>query len=197
MLVAGLVAIVLNFAYLRSQQNTVDVAVATVEIPAGARLDASMVTFTPLHALRDVEDGMVDSDEIVDLLGLVATRSVPSGTLLSQDNFSSSDSVRAMSIPVDPEHAVGGALRSGDRVDVLQSSNGTARYILVGAEVLTVSDGSGGALGGAGRYAVTVALDAQSALRVAAAISEGTLDLVRSTAAAPPEVLVYPAAEQP
>jgi len=197
MLVAGLVAIVLNFAYLRSQQNTVDVAVATVEIPAGARLDASMVTFTPLHALRDVEDGMVDSGEIVDLLGLVATRSVPSGTLLSQDNFSSSDSVRAMSIPVDPEHAVGGALRSGDRVDVLQSSNGTARYILVGAEVLTVSDGSGGALGGAGRYAVTVALDAQSALRVAAAISEGTLDLVRSTAAAPPEVLVYPAAEQP
>ena len=169
MLVAGLVAIVLNFAYLRSQQNTVDVAVATVEIPAGARLDASMVTFTPLHALRDVEDGMVDSDEIADLLGLVATRSVPSGTLLSQDNFSSSDSVRAMSIPVDPEHAVGGALRSGDRVDVLQSSNGTARYIL----------------------------DAQSALRVAAAISEGTLDLVRSTAAAPPEVLVYPAAEQP
>lgn len=197
MLVAGLVAVVLNFAYLRSQQNTVDVAVATVEIPAGARLDASMVTFTPLHALRDVEDGMVDSDEIVDLLGLVATRSVPSGTLLSQDNFSSSDSVRAMSIPVDPEHAVGGALRPGDRVDVMQSSNGTARYILVGAEVLTVSDGSGGALGGAGRYAVTVALDARSALRVAAAISEGTLDLVRSTAAAPPEVLVYPAAEQP
>lgn len=82
-------------------------------------------------------------------------------------------------------------------MDVLQSADGAARYVLVGAEVLTVSDGSSGALGGSGRYAITVALDAESALEIAAALSEGTLDLVRSTGAAPPAILVYPADELP
>ncbi|NIA24459.1 MAG: Flp pilus assembly protein CpaB [Gammaproteobacteria bacterium] len=198
MLVAGLVAVVLNFAYLRSQQNTIDVAVAAEDIPAGARLVTEMVRFTPVHAQNDVEDRMVGTGELDGLIGMVVARSIPSGTLLSRRDFVMlSSTVRAMSIPVDPEHAVGGALRPGDRVDVLQSADGIARYVLVGAEVLMVSDGSGGALGGAGRYAVTVALDAESALEVAAALSEGTLDLVRSTGAAPPSVLVYPPDDEP
>lgn len=198
MLVAGLVAVVLNFAFLRSQQNTVNVAIAAEDIPAGARLETDMIGFTPVHAQSDVEDRMVGTGEMDGLIGMVVARSIPSGTLLSERDFVlPSSTVRAMSIPVDPEHAVGGALRPGDRVDILQSADGAARYVLVGAEVLTVGDGTGGALGGAGRYAVTVALDAQSALEVAAALSEGTLDLVRSTGSAPPSILVYPPVDQP
>jgi len=198
MLVAGLVAVVLNFAYLRSQQSTVNVAVAVEDIPAGVRLDAGMLQFTPVHAQGDVQDRMIEVGEVTGLIGMVVTRSIPSGTLMfERDLFMPSATVRAMSIPVDPEHAVGGTLRAGDSVDVLQSADGAARYVLVGAEVLTVSDGSSGALGGSGRYAITVALDAESALEIAAALSEGTLDLVRSTGAAPPAILVYPADELP
>ncbi|HZJ47697.1 MAG TPA: RcpC/CpaB family pilus assembly protein, partial [Acidimicrobiia bacterium] len=151
-----------------------------------------------VHAQGDVQDRMIEVGEVTGLIGMVVTRSIPSGTLLfERDLFMPSATVRAMSIPVDPEHAVGGTLRAGDRVDVLQSADGAARYVLVGAEVLTVSDGSSGALGGSGRYAITVALDAESALEIAAALSEGTLDLVRSTGAAPPAILVYPADELP
>ena len=191
-LVAGLVAMVLNFVYLRSQQDTVSVAVASVDIASGTRLDPSMVSFTPVHASADAEEGMVAAEEVERLSGLVAIRSIPSGTLLSERDFAATSTLRAMSIPIDPEHAVGGALRAGDRVDVLVSSDGTARYVLVGAEVLAVSDASGGALGGTGRYAVTVGLDSAAALEVAAALSDGTVDLLRSTGAPAPKVLAFP-----
>jgi hypothetical protein len=61
--------------------------------------------------------------------------------------------------------------------------------VLVGAEVLSVSDESG-ALGSS--YAVTLALDADQVLSVAAAMSEGSLEIIRSTGADSPDVMVYP-----
>jgi pilus assembly protein CpaB len=188
MLVAGVVAVVLNFAFLRSQQHMVTVAVAAADLQAGSLLDISQVAFTAIHAETSIENGLLSRTDLED--GLVLARSVPAGALISKADILMGESgVRAMSIPVDREHAVGGLLRRGDRVDVVASDSGTSRYVLVDAEVLSVSDASG-ALGS--DYSVTVALDGDSALRVAAALSNETLEVVRSTGAPPPGSLTYP-----
>jgi len=188
MLLAGMVAVVLNFAFLRSQQHTVDVAMAAVDLPAGSLLDASEVTFTPVHAEESVERGLVSRADLDS--ALVVARTIPAGTLLSKiDLATQSNGSRAMSIPIDRDHAVGGLLRRGDLVDVVASGSGAARYVLVGAEVLSVSEASG-SLGS--DYSVTLALDADEVLRVAAAMSEGSLEIIRSTGADPPEAMIFP-----
>jgi pilus assembly protein CpaB len=188
MLLAGVVAVVLNFAFLRSQQHTVDVAVADVDLVAGSLLNAADVTFTPVHVEESVQQGLVSTADLDP--GMVVVRTIPAGTLLSKADLATrSNGKRAMSIPIDREHAVGGLLERGDRVDVVASDSGTARYVLVGAEVLSVSDASG-ALGT--DYSVTLALDADGVLAVAAAMSEGSLEIIRSTGADSPGAMVYP-----
>ena len=188
MLLAGVVAVVLNFAFLRSQQETVDVAVADVDLVSGSLLDVAEVTFTPVHAEDWVQRGLVSmTDQGPDV---VVVRTVPAGTLLSKaDLATKGDGKRAMSVPIDRKHAVGGLLKRGDRVDVVAADSGVARYVLVGAEVLSVSDASG-ALGS--DYSVTLALDADEVLSVAAAMSEGTLEIIRSTGADSPDAMVHP-----
>ncbi|PLS75322.1 MAG: hypothetical protein CYG61_07985 [Actinobacteria bacterium] len=86
-----------------------------------------------------------------------------------------------MSLPVERQHAVGGALRPGDRVDVIDGAE--ASFVVTNAEVLAVPNLSNGNLSGTGSYAITIAVDAQGALRLAAAIAGGKVEVVRSTGA--------------
>ena len=188
MLLAGVVAVVLNFAFLRSQQQTVNVAIADVDLVAGSLFDIADVTFTPVHAEDWVQRGLVSMADVGP--DVVVVRTIPAGTLLSKTDLATkSDGKRAMSVPIEREHAVGGLLKRGDRVDVVASDSGVARYVLVGAEVLSVSDTSG-ALGS--DYSVTLGLDADEVLSVAAAMSEGTLEIIRSTGADSPDAMIYP-----
>jgi len=188
MLLAGMVAVVLNFAFLRSQQHTVDVAVAAVDLSAGSLLDTSDVTFTPVHADESVARTLLTRDDFES--GMTLARAISAGSLLSESDLTSrTDGRRTMSIPIDRDHAVGGLLGVGDRVDVVAAEAGSAQYVLVGAEVVAVSEASG-SLGS--DYSVTLALDAEEVLRIAAAMSAGSVELVRSTGASPPEAMTYP-----
>jgi Flp pilus assembly protein CpaB len=190
MLVAGLAAVVLNFAFLRSQDRSVSVAAAAVDLVAGSRFDVTRVTFTPIHAETSIERELISKADLDAVDGMVLAHSVPAGELISRgDLLTGKTGPRAMSIPIDRDHAAGGLLHAGDRVDLITSNDGFASFVLVGAEVLSVSDTSGSLAPG---YSVTVALDADSALRVAAAMSDGTLQIVRSTGAPAPTSSVYP-----
>ena len=53
-------------------------------------------------------------------------------------------------------------------------------------EVLDINGASGGPLGAPDELTVTLAVDADAAVRLAAALEGGTVTLVRSTGAAPP-----------
>jgi Flp pilus assembly protein CpaB len=93
---------------------------------------------------------------------------------------------REVTIPVTPEHALGGAIRAGDRVDVYATfDKGTdeARTITVarGAVVrgVTRSDGLFGEHAGA-ISAITLAVDPGAAIGVAFAARNGELDVVRA-----------------
>jgi Flp pilus assembly protein CpaB len=88
-----------------------------------------------------------------------------------------------MSVPIDPSHAVGGSLVAGDRIDLIHVTEAGPRYVLVGAEVLSVATPDRAALTGPTSFHVVLAVTEASALEVAAAINDGKIELVRSTGA--------------
>jgi hypothetical protein len=82
------------------------------------------------------------------------------------------------------EHAAGGALRPGDRIDVISVSDGVARYVAVDLGVISVAEGASGSIGSSLAFHVVVAVEASDALELAEALDTGSVELVRSTGAA-------------
>ncbi len=186
MIVAGLLAALMNYSLLRSRDDTVQVAVATQDIHPGDELSGAVGT-----ARVRVDDGVLPALVAPRELktGQVATVFVPEGEPLRRSDLrdpAASNGLRAMSVPIDPAHAVAGDLEAGDRVDVITVLKGGARYIAMNVEVIAArSAGAGGALPGVGTNSVTLAVDAQTALRLATAIRADAVELIRSTGAMP------------
>jgi Flp pilus assembly protein CpaB len=88
-----------------------------------------------------------------------------------------------MSLPVPVEHAAGGSLSAGDRVDVISVSDGSAGFIATDLEVISVASGDSASIGSITAHHVTVAVEAEQALRLAEALDSGSIEIVRSTGA--------------
>jgi Flp pilus assembly protein CpaB len=192
-LVAGSVTFVLIFASVRDRRETVLVAVAREPIPPATRVTTGMVRGVELPTDSPVLDGMVEID---DLSGTewVTTRPVADGEPLTDQALAGdipTNGLRAMSLPVPREHAAGGDLRAGDRVDVLgvvagDSSGTGVDYVATGVEVLAVADAQSGAVGSRPtEFSITVAVDGAQARLLARALAAGSVEVVRSTGAAP------------
>jgi Flp pilus assembly protein CpaB len=127
-------------------------------------------------------------DQIAAVEGMVATRTIAAGELLAATDFrapAANSNLRAMSIPIEPEHAVGGNLAPGDRVDVIRTVEDLATYVVTGAEVLSVASEERGAITGSIDFYVVLAVDADTALSLSEAISSGDIEVVRSTGSTP------------
>lgn len=184
--VAALVALVANYAYLRAQDRTVPAAVATVDLPVGHPIDRTEVGTVDVRVDDELEALLMVPDEFDGTY--LTTRPVAAGTLLFRSDVDTSlPGGRTMSFPVKPERAVGGALRVGDRIDIIHAADGTARYLLTGIDVVDVNSGSEGQLG-AGDYVITVSVADGEALALAGALTEGEITVVRSTGAPPVDV---------
>ncbi|MBA2317758.1 MAG: hypothetical protein H0V93_08275 [Euzebyales bacterium] len=189
MIVAGLVAVVTNYALLRGDDDGAAVALARVDLPAGEAV--SVDAFRLVNV--DLDDGvlatLVRPDDLAGLEGAVPRATIPAGALVRHADLragSSLDGRRAMSFPVEPAHAAGGVLEIGDRVDVIGIGDGVASYLVAGAEVLYVPSASAGAgLSGLQAFSVTIAVDDAEALQIALAVREGAVAVVRSTGAPP------------
>lgn len=187
MIVAAALAGLLNLVVLRAGDDRVPVAVVTTPVAAGEALTSDLVTVTRVAVDDAVLATLVPTATVETLADAVAVTDLAPGALLRRDDVRSAAAAggqRAMSIPVDPAHAAGGDLVPGDRVDVIDVHDGAASYVVTDAEVLAVSD-RGGALGGLEAFSVTVAVDGDTALLLAAAVRNETIELVRSTGAAP------------
>lgn len=188
MVVAGVLAFLTNLALVRSDDATVLVAVASVDLAPGTSFDpAAHTSLVPLAADSEMADALVTAGAVADLAGAIVARPVSAGEPLTRTALVAASAplaARAMSIPVPPDLAAGGGLRPGDRVDVIAAEDGAARYVLTGAEVLAVP-GSGEEVPATSRFHVVVAVDADEALAVAAALDSGTIHVVRSTGAEP------------
>ena len=100
-----------------------------------------------------------------------------------------------MSIPIDPDDAVGGKIAEADLVDIIHVEDGVARYVAVAVSVLAVAENNDG-FASSNSFYVTVAVDAELALKISSALDSGTVRLVRSTGADQPVILEFdPSAE--
>lgn len=190
MVVAALAAAVLNYGLLRAADDGVRVAVAARALEPGAPVGPDAFAVAEVTVDGAVLASLVRAERVGDLEGWVPVTGVPEGAPVRRADLqrpSAPDEGRAMSLPVEAAHAVGGDLEVGDRIDVIAVRDGEPAYVLVDAPVLATSDPGGGgqAFGPGGGFTVTVAVDERTALDLAAAISGDAVEIVRSTGAAP------------
>lgn len=189
MIAAGLLAFVLVMAVLSDRSATVLVATAEREILPGTTVTADMIVEIGVPADSPLIGNVATLDTIA-IGEVTAGQRIAAGepiTLTALTPVSAPSGLRAMSIPIDEEFAVGGDLGAGDRIDVIAVDAGTATYIATDLEVLSTRQSSTrtGALNASSLsgYFVVVAVDDQTALRLALAIDEGAMSVLRSTGA--------------
>ena len=177
----------LNYLALQNRDAQVLVAVAAESIAEGTLMTAEVVRFVPLAADFEAVGALFAKDELNQMEGRIFARSIPAGGLIDEGalvDAGAEDGHRAMSIPIGMEHAAGARIVAGDRVDVITVVDGVARFVATDLAVIAHADTETGALS-AGAYHVTVAVDEEEALALAEAIAAGSIEIVRSTGAAP------------
>jgi hypothetical protein len=186
MIVAGLAAFLLVFSLLQSRDQTSFIAVASSELPAGTTVTEDAFSFVELGASDSAVLGSLlsplQASQAIDEQWAV-TRTIPAGDPVRFSDFRTDPNptnLRAMSIPIDRGHAVAGALQAGDLIDVIVVRKGVASYVAGGIEVLDVAE-SETRFGG--EFGVTVAVDADTSLRIASALWDGNIEIVRATGA--------------
>ncbi len=185
--VTVILAFVFNYLALQNRDAEVLVAVAAEPIAEGSVVTPEVVRFVPVAADFEAVETLFLQDELGDMQGRILARSIPAGGLIDTAALVDSgvaDGHRAMSIPVEIEHAAGARIVVGDRVDVITVVDGIARYVATDLAVIALAEAEAGGLS-TGGYHITVAVDDEEALALAEAIANGSLEIVRSTGAAP------------
>lgn len=152
-----------------------DLEVVAVELPPG-QLASYLGSSTPLAGstlLRPVRRGELLSAAWVTEQGAVSSRSI--------------------AIPIPAEHAVGGVLRPGDRVDVfatLQTAGAAARTVLLvqGAEVEGLLRSDGLVMEEKTFAGITLSVSPTDAARIAFAVRTSEIDVVRMEGASDEQV---------
>jgi len=184
----AILAFVLNYLALQDRESTVLVAVADRPLSSGAQLGVEDVRFVPVPSDFAGLGSMVTEEELGAREGWILDSVVPAEGVISEQALvrpSAPSGLRAMSIPIEVEHAAGGGLEAGDRIDVVSAAGEEAVYVVSGVEVISVADSSSAAFGAMGAYHIVVAVDAEQALLIADAIEGGAVEILRSTGAEP------------
>jgi Flp pilus assembly protein CpaB len=185
MLVAGALGVALTLSALRAADTSRPVLALGRDAAAGTMLAAGDLRATRVHASGTVLANLFTPRDAAALAGAVLATNVHAGALLTRDELRAPDvdsASRVMSFPLARAHAVAGKLTSGDRVDVVAVDHETkrARYVLTDSEVVAFDTRGAGPLASASDdVTVTVLVDADSATRLAAALDNGTVTLVR------------------
>jgi SAF domain len=186
--VAALLAFIFNFLALQNREATVMVAVVDTEVAAGSVFTADMVRLEPIPAGFSGLDRLITDADMGVVEGSVVTRSLAPGQLVDRGFLASGGGHvgwRSMSIPVSVEHAVGGRMTVGDRVDVISVTDGDPEYVASGLEVVDLRPVDSGGLTGSGPFFIVVGVTSDQALALAAAIDAGSIEVIRSTGASP------------
>lgn len=191
MVVAALLAGLLNYDLLRSRDRSVPVAIAAEALTPGQTVSASSFATTAVRVDPEVLATLLAPGAVGQVEGWVSAAPVAQGDLVRVSDLrapAAAAGERAMSLPVDPAHAAGGALAAGDRIDVIAVGPSSASYVLVDTPVLATGGGAPSALAASGSFTITLSVDDAEALRLAAAIQSGGLEVVRVTGASPAQL---------
>jgi Flp pilus assembly protein CpaB len=189
-LVGGLllaVSGVVTFAAWQQASGVPDHAYVVAErsLAPGERLTADDLATVRLDLPRRVAGGAFgDVGALVDrvTLGPVGAGELVQATQVS--DAASAEPLVEVSFALPRDRALDGRLRSGDRVDVFVTYDDYTAAVVDGAEVVTVGDAGGSALGPASEVTVTLALEAASRrAQLVHAVRVGEVTLVRSTQA--------------
>lgn len=192
MMVAGILAFIANLAILRARDDVVLVAVAATDINAGVAIqEATHVEYVELNGSDDVLAPLVTADEVAGVDGFILSSPIRAGEMFVESELVESVNPidrRAIALAVGRDHAVGGAISVGDRVDVIWVDDDVARYVVTGVEVIDTTDTerTGGAFSASQAFSITVAVDDVQALELAEALNSGQIEVVRSTGADAP-----------
>lgn len=188
MLLSGLIAMAIFFFATGQSGQRYSVSVIKDKIAPGETIKASELQRSEVFVDQSQLDKLVRFDDITKYDGWIATAPLEAGDLLSKSSLrepAASDGLRSMSIPVERSHAVGGDLKVGDRVDIIDAQNAPAAYVAQNIAVVSVNTGGTAALGATSDFSVTVAVDSDQAIRLSSAIKANKFDVVKSTGAAP------------
>jgi len=198
MVLAGLLALLFNLAVLRSNQQTVEIAVAAADLRAGATLTRQQILVRAVPADEVLTARMLLADDTAAGVGRILIRPVERGAPILLSDLrpaDGNDGHRAMSVPIEQSRSVAGGLAVGDRVDVILVVDGVAAFVATDLEVIDIPTGDGNALGAGSGYAPTLAVTDIDSLRIAAALDAGVVHLIRATGAAAVSVDMLPAIE--
>jgi Flp pilus assembly protein CpaB len=173
---------------LAEAESTVTVWAAARDLGGGTSLTSDDLVAADVKLPGDLLALYAQTSRALE--GVILDTSVRAGELIPASSIEevSSSPGRSMTIPVTPEHAIGGALRPGDRVDVFATFNpGDVRArtsLLVGdVEVLSIVTSGGLVSGDESAVGVTVDVIPEDAARLAFAIRNAEIDLARITGA--------------
>jgi Flp pilus assembly protein CpaB len=189
MLLAGALGVLLTLSLLRSADDTTAVLVAARNLAPGTVVTDDAFRVARIHADDAVLQSFFDEADASAVRGQVVVTSVRPDEPLTRGVVrpaSAQASARVMSFAIPRARAVGGALGRGDRVDVLSVEKDApqAAYVLTAAEVVDIDAPSAGALGGVGdSVTVSLVVDAKRAPKLAIALEQGSVTLVRATGA--------------
>lgn len=192
MIVAGILAFIANLAILRARDDVVLVAVAASDINAGVAIqEAVHVDYVEINGSDDVLAPLVTADEVGGVTGFILSSPMQAGEMFVQSELVESVNPidqRAIALAVGRDHAVGGDISIGDRVDVIWVDDDVAHYVVTGVEVIdtTNNERTGGAFSASQAFSITVAVDDVQALQLAEALNSGQIEVVRSTGADAP-----------
>ena len=142
MILAGLVAILLNLAFLRSSTDTVNIAVASRALEAGTVLGVDAIAPVEVGAAGELVQGLL-TQEARRLYSVRCSPGTSRPVSRSADPTcrpaGSTLALREYSIEVDAANAAGGSIQDTDVVDIIAVIDKQAFYVAAGLEVVRVS----------------------------------------------------------
>jgi Flp pilus assembly protein CpaB len=190
-LVVGLLLVALSvlggLRLAASADRTVAVYAAARDLPADHVLTPGDLATTRVHASAGVLGRLVRPDAATGANRKVLRFPLREGDLVAASALGPAPGHgREITVPIGPDHALGGALEPGDRVDVLASfdkGTETAKTLTVAAHAqVTAVVHSAGLFGQreGELSALTVSVPADDVVLVAFAIRNGEIDIVRA-----------------
>lgn len=157
----------------------VEACIATRDIAAGERLDASSLETRLWVASLLPDDAICDSSEA---LGQVATTSILKGEVIVSKRFYKDAAdldipagCQAVSVPVKAVQAVGGSIQAGMRVDVYATGDTSTTEFGENVLVLDTSIGDSESLTSSGNGWITLAIESQRVQEMVAAANKTDL----------------------
>lgn len=187
MVLSGLIAMVVFIYATQQGGERFSVAVPTERIDPGERVDPGKFREVEVNVPEAQLNRLLRFEDLASIDGSISAAGFEPGDLVNRALLmeARADQLRAMTIPVPRERAVDGALRTGDRVDVLSDKDDVSYVAAYDLEVLSVNAGGGSGIAGGQNFSVTVSVAPEEAVALGRAINDGAHSVIKSTGAAP------------